>query len=78
MRITADWTAFGKYHNIFKSNIGNCLKKHIYKSYKIPAMTYGVETWRLTNQAQKQLETTYTKMDRIMWNISYWDRKINI
>ena len=31
-RITAGWTAFAKHRDIFKGNIGTCLKRHIYMS----------------------------------------------
>ena len=30
-RITAGWTAFAKHRDIFKGNIGTCLKRHVYK-----------------------------------------------
>ncbi|KAK2149983.1 hypothetical protein NP493_2869g00004 [Ridgeia piscesae] len=29
-RITAGWTAFAKHRDIFKGNIGTCLKRQIY------------------------------------------------
>ena len=44
-RITAGWTAFAKHRDIFKGNIGTCLKRQIYNTCKLPAMTYGAETW---------------------------------
>ncbi|KAK2170757.1 hypothetical protein NP493_1143g00035 [Ridgeia piscesae] len=31
-RITAGWTAFAKHRDIFKGNIGTCLKRQIYNS----------------------------------------------
>ena len=50
-RITARWTAFAKHRDIFKGNIGTCLKRQIYNSCVLPAMTYGAETWALTTHA---------------------------
>ncbi|KAK2166690.1 hypothetical protein NP493_1312g00000 [Ridgeia piscesae] len=41
-RITAGWTAFAKHLDIFKGNIGTCLKRHVYNSWVFPAITYMV------------------------------------
>jgi len=44
-RITAGWTAFAKHRDdVFKRNIGTCLKRQVYNSCVLPAMTYGAET----------------------------------
>ncbi|KAK2187040.1 hypothetical protein NP493_180g06010 [Ridgeia piscesae] len=37
-RITAGWTAFAKHRDIFKGNIGTCLKRQVYNSCVLPAM----------------------------------------
>ena len=42
-RITADWTTFDKHRDIFKGNIGACLKRQVCNSCVLPVMTYGVE-----------------------------------
>ena len=39
-RITAGWTTFAKHRDNFKRNIGTCLKRQIYNSCVVPAMTY--------------------------------------
>ena len=54
-RITAGWTAYAKHRDIFKSNFAICLKRKVYNSCVLPAMTNGAETWSLTKQAQKKL-----------------------
>ncbi|KAK2183438.1 hypothetical protein NP493_312g04010 [Ridgeia piscesae] len=78
-RITAGWTVvFVKHRNIFKGNIGTCLKRQVYNSCALPAMTYGAETWALTIQAKNKLAAAQTKMERCMLNITYRDRKTNI
>ena len=77
-RITAGWTAFAKHRYIFKSNIGSCLKRQIYNSCVLPAMTYGAETWALTTQAKNKLAAAQTKMESSMLNITYRNRKTNI
>ena len=45
-RITAGWTAFAKHRDIFKGNNGACLKRQVYNSCVLPAMTYGAENGR--------------------------------
>ncbi|KAK2182441.1 hypothetical protein NP493_353g01008 [Ridgeia piscesae] len=50
-RITAGWTAFAKHSDMFKGNIGTCLKIKAYNSCILPAMTYGAETRALTTHA---------------------------
>ena len=56
-RILAGWTAFAKHRDIFKGNIGTCLKRQVYNSCVFPAMTYGAETWALTTQAKNSSRT---------------------
>ncbi|MEG7521551.1 MAG: hypothetical protein M3H12_00395, partial [Chromatiales bacterium] len=60
-RITAGWTAFAKHRDIFKGNSGTCLKRQVYNSCVLPTMTYGAETWALTNQAKKQASSRTIK-----------------
>ena len=74
-RIMADWAAYAKHRDIFKSNLAICLKRQVYNSCVLPAMTYGAEIWTLTKQAQNKLAATQTKMERSMLNITYKDRK---
>ena len=44
-RIMAGWAAYAKHREIFKSNLVICLKRQVYNSCVLPAMTYGAETW---------------------------------
>ena len=67
--IMAGWAAYAKYRDIFKSNLAICLKREVYNSCVLPAMTYGAETWTLTKQAQNKLAAAHTKMERSMLNI---------
>ena len=57
-RIMAGWAAYAKHGDIFKSNLAICLKRQVYNSCVLPAMTYGAETWTLTKQAQNKLAAT--------------------
>ncbi len=77
-RITAGWTTFAKHRDIFKGNFGTCLKRQVYNSYVLPAMTYGAETRVLTIQAKNKLAAAQTKMERSILNIPYRERKTNI
>ena len=64
-RIMAGWAAYAKHRDIFKSNLAICLKRQVYNSFVLPAMTYGAETWPLTKQAQNKLAVAETKMEKI-------------
>ena len=77
-RITAGWTAFAKHRDIFKGNIGTCLKRQVYNSCVLPTMTYGAETWALTTQAKNNLAAAQTKMERNLLNVTYRDRNKNM
>ena len=76
-RIMADWAAYAKHRDIFKSNLAICLKRQVYNSCVLSAMTYGAETWTLTKQAQNKLAAAQTRMG-IMLNITYKDRQTDI
>ena len=54
-RITAGWTAFTKHSDIFKGNIGTSLKRQVYNSCVLLAMTYDTEIWTLTTLAKNKL-----------------------
>ena len=73
-RIMAGWAAYVKHQDIFKSNLAICLKRQVYNSCVLPAMTYGAETWTLTNQAQNKLAAAQIKMERSMLNITIIQR----
>ena len=77
-RIMAGWAAYAKHRDIFKSNLAICLKRQVYNSCVLPAMTYGAETWTLTKQAQNKIAAAQTKKERRMLNITYKDRKTSI
>ena len=77
-RIMAGWVAYAKHRDIFKSKLAICLKRQVYTTCVLPAMTYGADTWTLTKQAQNKLAAAQTKMERSMLNITHKDRKTNI
>ena len=63
-RMTAGWTVFSKHRDTFKGNSGTCLKRQVYNSCILPAITYGAETWALTTLAKNKLVAAQTKMER--------------
>ena len=74
----AGWAEYAKHRDIFKSNLAICLKRQVYNSCVLSAMTYGAETWTLTKQAHNKLAAAQTKMERNMLNITYKYRRTNI
>ena len=69
-RITAGWTTFAKQRDIFKGNIGTCLKRHIWHT----ARKHG----HSPPNAKNKLAAAQKQMERSMLNITYRDRKTNI
>ena len=67
-----------KHRDIFKGNSGACLKRQVYNSCVLPAMTHGAESWALTTRAKNKLAAAKTKMEKSVLNITYRDRKTNI
>ena len=65
-RIMAGWAAYAKHWDIFKGNLAICLKRQVYNSCVLPAMTYSAETKRALNK----LAAAHTKMERSMLNIT--------
>ena len=57
-RITAGWRAFGKYKDILKSKMPMCLKKKVYNQRIQTAITYGCQTWAVTQRMQEGLRIT--------------------
>lgn len=60
---------------IYINNITIQIKKKILDSYTIPNLTYGVQTWTITNIQTEKLAKTQTVMERSLTGIK---RKDNI
>ena len=56
-RIMAGWAAYAKHWDIFKSNLVICLKRQVYNSCVLPAMTYGAETWGQDYKEKHKLDS---------------------
>ncbi|KAK2159571.1 hypothetical protein NP493_1705g00000 [Ridgeia piscesae] len=58
-----------KHRDVFKGNIGTCLKRHVYNSCVLQAMIYGAETWPSKEQASSH---TYSdKKEYVKHHISW-------
>jgi len=51
-----------------------CLKRRIIDTVIMPAMTYGAETWSLTNNQKQKLAVAQRSMERAMLNITWRDK----
>ena len=74
-RLGASWATYAKDWDLFSSNLAIYLKRCVYYSCVLPAMTYGAET--LTKQAQNKLAAAHSKTERNMLSsIIIQDRKV--
>ena len=75
-RIGQGWSAFCKPDNIMRDkNVPMRLKRKVFNECILPVMTYGCETWSLSNTQLEKLVTTQRKMERIMIGVTLKDRK---
>jgi hypothetical protein len=77
-RIQLGWMAFGRMKNVFRGEIPIGLKRRAFEQCILPVLTYGGETWTLTESLRGRLAATQHKMERSMLGISLLDRKTNI
>ena len=74
-RIGMGWSAFGKQSSVMKSNLPIALKRKVYNQCILPVMTYGSETWSLTKELERKLQSAQRGMERIMLGITLRDKK---
>ena len=75
-RIGKGWSAFCKLDNIMRDkNVPMRLKRNAFNECILPVITYGFETWSLSNTQLEKLVTTQRKMERIMIWVTVKDRK---
>ena len=75
-RIGEGWSAFCKLANTMRDkNVPIRLKSKACNDCILPVMTYGCETWSLSNTQLEKLVTTQRKMERIMIGVVLKDRK---
>ncbi len=76
-RIRSGWSAFGKLSEVMQSNMPLCLKRKVFNQCVLPAMTYGSETWSMTQRMEQKLKVAQHCMERSMLRITKRDRKTN-
>ena len=77
LRVRMGWAAYSNLKHIFKSNMPQHLKTRAYDQCVLPTMTYGCETWTLTEAAVTKLKVAQRAMERSMVGIPLEDRKRN-
>ena len=74
-RITAGWKRFGQYSSFLKDKkIPMCMKEKIIDTVILPSMTYGAETWSLTQHLKNKLAVAQRSMERSMLGITIKDK----
>ena len=75
MRIKSGWSVSGKCIEIFLDTYRPMsLKRKVFNQCVLPAMTYGCQTWSLTEALVRKLETSQRAMGRKMLNVKLKDR----
>ena len=75
-RIRQGWSDFCKLDNIMRDKtVPMRLKRKAFNEFILTVMTYGCETWSLSNTQLEKLVTTQRKMERIMIGVTLKDRK---
>jgi len=57
IRISKAWAKFWSLKDIFKSNFNNQQKSQVFNMCVLPCMTYGCQTWMLTNRLINKIRT---------------------
>ena len=71
------WSACHKLRKIWSSNLKRQIKIRLFVSTVESVLLYGSETWTLTNTLTKQIDGMYTRMLRMVKNISWRDHLTN-
>ena len=73
-RITSAWKRCGQYSTFLRDQrMPICLKRKIMDTVILPAMTYGAETWSLTNHQREKLAIT-----KEAWKDQCWESRKEI
>eukprot|EP00795_Rhopilema_esculentum_P006542 gene6542-12026_t len=74
-RVTSAWKRFGQYSTFLRDQrMPMCLKRKIMNTVILPSMTYGAETWSLTNRQREKLAVTQRSMERSMLGVTRRDK----
>eukprot|EP00795_Rhopilema_esculentum_P007734 gene7734-biopygen8973 len=74
-RVTSAWKRFGQYSTFLRDQrMPMCLKRKVMNTVILPSMTYGAETWSLTNRHREKLAVTQRSMERSMLGVTRRDK----
>ena len=71
VRIAKAWAALDKLATIWNSNLPEKTKRDFFRATVELVLIYGSSTWTLTKSLLKRLDGTYTRMLRVVLNISW-------
>lgn len=75
IRISSAWKRFWSLKEVMKNpHISMKDKRRVYESCILPCMTYGAQTWALTEKHSGALKVCQTKMERSILNIKLRDK----
>ena len=77
-RIGQGWATFCQYSHLLNGKkTPMCLKRKIMNRVILPGMTYGSETWSLTNKQRERLAVAQRNMKKSMLGVTRKDKKRN-
>ena len=78
IRRALTWNALHRMGKVWKSGLGDDLKRRLFVATVESVLLYGAEAWTLTVQQEKALDGMYTRMLRIALNVSWRDHVRNV
>ena len=77
-RIGLGWSAFARYRSIMRNTkVKMDLKRKIFNECILPIMTYGSQTWSISNTKLQAIAIAQRKMERQMLGVTLLDKKRN-
>ena len=75
VRVKAAWRCFGMHKEILEDrDIPISLKKKVMDQCILPTITYGCQTWSLTKETKRKIQTTQRAMERKILHITLRDK----
>ena len=71
------WKSLHKLKRIWKSDLVRAIKLQLFRATTETILLYGCASWSLTKQEEKSLDGTYTRMLRMVYNITWLDHVSN-
>ena len=72
------WSSLHSMKRVWKSDLGDDLKRRLFVATVESVLLYGAETWTLTVRQEKSLDGVYTRMLRMALNVSWKDHIRNV